>query len=546
MKAICLNFQVHQPVRLKRYRFFQIGNDFHYYDDFQNKYLLNRIAERCYLPVNKLLLDLIEKHKGKFKVSFSVSGTAIEQFALYNQDVLDSFKKLAKTGCVEFLAETYYHSLSSLHSPSEFQQQVNEHIKALKKHIGFTPVTFRNTEMIYSDQIAEMVDDMGFDVMLTEGARHILGWKSPNFLYCNALNPRLKLLLRNFKLSDDIAFRFSNTNWNEWPLTADKFCTWMKALPKNEEIINLFMDYETFGEHQLQETGIFEFLKALPDVLLKSKHFYFTTPGDASEKLQPVSGVSVDYPISWADEERDLTAWLGNDLQKDAFEKVYALEEQVISSDNHELLKVWRNLQTSDHFYYMSTKWFSDGDVHKYFNPYGSPYEAYINYMNVLADFTLRLGQGTGGVKHYIETEEKEKEKEIKTKSEIINNTTMKNTSGTKKGPGRPRKYPKVEKPETGVKIRKPTRVKPKVTKFEEIIKIADNELKNFLRTVDTDVIFASIQGADELVMDKILSNVTKRSLLKYEHLMDTEPEKFTFSEIIIARKKMIKPFVNR
>lgn len=542
MKAVCLNFQVHQPIRLKKYRFFQIGNDYYYYDDFQNKYLLNRIADRCYLPMNKLLLELVTKHKGKFKVSFSVSGTAIEQFAQYNPEVLDSFRQLADTGHVEFLAETYYHSLSSLRSPSEFRGQVNEHIEALKKHIGYSPITFRNTEMIYSDAIADIVDDMGFDTMLTEGARHILGWKSPNYLYCYAGNPRLRLLLRNYKLSDDIAFRFSNQNWNEWPLTAEKFVYWMNSLPEKEEIINLFMDYETFGEHQLQETGIFDFFSALPDQIIRNSNYNFITPGEANELFQPVSSIHVEHPISWADEERDITAWLGNDLQKDAFEKLYALENELKTCSNPDLIKVWRNLQTSDHFYYMSTKWFSDGDVHKYFNPYGSPYEAYINYMNILSDFNIRLKEYDSE-----KTQEIQNVRDNQTELLTKNLTEMKKKAGVKRGPGRPRKYPVVEKPVSdGPKVRKPTRVKPKVSKFEEIAKIADNELKNFLRTLDTDIIFASLQGADEAVKDKVLSNITKRSLTKYELLMDMNPDKFDEKQIASARRKMIKPFINR
>jgi alpha-amylase/alpha-mannosidase (GH57 family) len=309
-------------------------------------------------------------------------------------------------------------------------------------------------------------------------------------------------------------------------------------LPATEEIVNLFMDYETFGEHQLQETGIFEFMRALPQAIMHSKSFEFITPGVAAEKLQPVSPVQVDHPISWADEERDLTAWLGNDLQKDAYEKIYALEDEVKQIGNATLLGVWRHLQTSDHFYYMSTKWFSDGDVHKYFNPYGSPYEAYINYMNILSDFALRLKDSeiikmNTDKNSYIE--QIIKPKDINMKSEV------------KRGPGRPRKYPVSEQPKikTG-DTRKPTRVKPKVTKFDEIMKIADNELKNYLRTLDTDIIFAALQGADEAVMDKVLSNITKRSLLKYEILMDTEPEKFNPKQISRARKEMIKPFVNR
>jgi alpha-amylase len=391
MKAICLNFQVHQPVRLKKYRFFQIGKDFYYNDDFQNSYLLNRIADKCYLPMNKRLLELINIYGEKIKVSFSITGTAIEQFAQHRPDVLESFAQLAKTDSVEFLAETYYHSLSSLASPQEFRSQIEIHQELLQHHFNYKPTTFRNTEMIYSQDIAQMVLDMGFDTMLSEGAKHILGWKSPNFLYCDAANPRMKLLLRNFKLSDDIAFRFSNQNWSEYPLTAEKFVSWIKQLPKNEELINMFLDYETFGEHHNSETGIFDFMNNLLSLFAKSSEFEMLTPSQISLKLQPVSGVHVDHHISWADEERDITAWLGNDMQKDAFEQIYSLEEMVIKVNDSDLFKTWRNLQTSDHFYYMSTKWFSDGDVHQYFNPYDSPYNAYINYMNVVSDFIFRL-----------------------------------------------------------------------------------------------------------------------------------------------------------
>lgn len=391
MKTICLNFQVHQPYRLKKYRFFQINNDIYYYDDFQNKYLLNRIADKCYLPMNNLLLDLIKKFNGKFKVSFSISGTAIDQFVEFRPDVIQSFKKLADTSCVEFLAETYNHSLSSLFDNEEFAFQVDKHKKAIKQYLGFETVSFRNTEMIYSDKIGEKVYEMGFDTMLSEGAKHILGWKSPNFVYVNSIQPKLKLLLRNFKLSDDIAFRFSNSNWSEWPLTAEKFTEWIDKLPENEEVVNIFMDYETFGEHQSIETGIFKFMESFVNNVLNKQNLSFSTPSQASKNLQAISAVHVDTPISWADEERDLTAWYGNDLQKDALLHLYKLKNQVYTLNDEDIFAVWRNLQTSDHFYYMCTKWFSDGNVHKYFNPYGSPYEAYINFMNVLTDFSIRI-----------------------------------------------------------------------------------------------------------------------------------------------------------
>jgi len=391
MRTICLYFQVHQPFRFRRYRFFDIGNDHYYYDDYSNESILHKVAQKCYLPANELMLKLIKKHKGHFKIAFSMSGIAMEQFRLYAPEVLESFKMLADTGKVEFLSETYSHSLSSLKGREEFERQVRAHDHLIKEYFGQEPKVFRNTELIYSDNIGAIVADMGFNAMLTEGAKHVLGWKSPNYLYCNAINPKLKLLLKNFKLSDDIAFRFSNKGWPEYPLTADKYVNWLNKTPDNEEVINLFMDYETFGEHQWKDTGIFDFMEALPGKVLKNSPFTFSTPSEVAQKLQVVSAVSVPYPISWADEERDLTAWLGNEMQKEAFDKLYSLGEKVIASDDDGIKQDYAFLQVSDHFYYMSTKFFSDGEVHSYFNPYNSPYDAFINYMNILSDFEIRV-----------------------------------------------------------------------------------------------------------------------------------------------------------
>jgi alpha-amylase len=391
MRSICLYFQVHQPFRLKTYRFFEIGVDHQYYDEYQNRTIVRRVADKSYLPMNKLLLGLIKEYGASFKVSFSISGIALDQFELYAPDVIDSFKALAKTGNVEFLGETYAHSLVSLKDAGEFKNQVKMHSDRIESLFGKRPTSFRNTELIYSDQIGEQVLDMGFNVMLTEGAKHILGWKSPNFMYCNAANPRLKLLLRNYQLSDDIRFRFSNQNWIEWPLTAEKFANWISSYDKNQQVVNIFLDYETFGEHQWAETGIFDFMKALPRQVMALSNYKFDTPSGIAAKIQPISAVSVPVPISWADEERDLTAWLGNDLQNEAIESLYALLPRFKGCASPELKKDWINLQSSDHFYYMCTKWFSDGDVHNYFNPYSTPYEAFINYMNVLSDFIARL-----------------------------------------------------------------------------------------------------------------------------------------------------------
>ena len=391
MRTICFYFQVHQPFRFRRYRFFDIGNDHYYYDDYSNESILQKVAQKCYLPANALMLDLIQKHKGKFKIAYSISGIAMDQFRLYAPEVLESFKKLADTGQVEFLAETYAHSLCSLKGKEEFQRQVKAHGELIHEHFGQVPKVFRNTELIYSDEIGAMVADMGYKAMLTEGAKHVLGWKSPNYLYCNAINPKLKLLLKNFKLSDDIAFRFSNKGWPEYPLTAEKYVEWLKQAPDNEEVINLFMDYETFGEHQWKDTGIFDFLKALPEKVFKKSTFTFSTPSEVARKLQVVSAVNVPHAISWADEERDLTAWLGNELQNEAFNKLYSLGEKVYASGDDAIKQDYTYLQVSDHFYYMSTKFFSDGEVHSYFNPYDTPYAAFINYMNVLSDFEIRV-----------------------------------------------------------------------------------------------------------------------------------------------------------
>ncbi|MGI6342596.1 MAG: glycoside hydrolase family 57 protein [Bacteroidales bacterium] len=393
MKYITLYFQVHQPSRLRTYRFFDIGADHYYYDDYQNKRTTQRIAENCYLPTNEILLELIKKYGSAFKVCFSITGTAIEQFQKYAPEVIKSFQKLAKTGNVEFLGETYSHSLASLKYPNEFRRQVKQHSELMKSLFNYTPTAFRNTELIFSDQIAEQVWDMGFRTILTEGAKQTLGWKSPNFLYCSAHNEKMKILLRNYQLSDDISFRFSQQDWSEWPLTAEKYLQWLNEINPKQELVNIFMDYETFGEHQKAETGIFEFLKAFPQQTIASGKWSFKTPSEVAVELSPVASISVDYPISWADEEKDLTAWLGNDMQKDAFESLYSLADIMEYCDDAELVNDWNHLQVSDHFYYMCTKWFSDGMVHHYFSPFDSPYNASINYMNIISDFIERVKQ---------------------------------------------------------------------------------------------------------------------------------------------------------
>ena len=411
-KSICLYFQVHQPTRLRLYRFFDIGKDSHYYDDFANRTILRRVAQKCYLPMNQLMLDLIKQYKGKFKIAYSISGSALEQFQRFAPEVIDSFRALAATGKVEFLAETYYHSLASLASESEFRHQVGKHAAKIEELFGIKPVTFRNTELIYSNGIGEMVYDLGYKTMLTEGARHIMGWKSPNYVYCGETQPKLKLLLRNYTLSDDIAFRFAANK-----VTAEQYVDWMKENAKEDEIVNLFMDYETFGEHQGAETGIFNFMKALPGAVLADGTFAFVTPAEAVKKHKPVSDLPVDDPISWADEERDITAWLGNELQSEAFKKVYAMTEKLSIVNDEELWSDFGHLQESDHFYYMCTKFFSDGEVHKYFNPYDTPYEAFINYMNVISDFQIRLDEKRAALDVKETAVEELKEKPVRKKA---------------------------------------------------------------------------------------------------------------------------------
>ena len=393
MPAVCFYFQVHQPYRLRHYTVFDIGQKHNYEDTVANEGIMRKVASKCYLPMNAVLLELIEKHQGAFKISFSISGTALDQFATYAPEVIESFQKLVRTGCVEVLSETYTHSLAFLISEEEFKAQVAQHAAKVHELFGLGPSVFRNTELIYCNRLAACVESMGYEGILAEGADHVLGWRSPNYVYQPINCHKIKLLLRNYALSDDIAFRFSNEQWAEYPLNAEKFAQWAHAVNSAGEVINLFMDYETFGEHQWESTGIFDFMRALPDRLLAHPDFSFKTPTEVVRNVAPTAKLDVEHPVSWADAERDLTAWTGNDMQTDAIEAVYRLAPRVAETDDPHLLRTWRRMQTSDHFYYMCTKWFSDGDVHKYFNPYGSPYEAYINYMNALADFELCIRQ---------------------------------------------------------------------------------------------------------------------------------------------------------
>lgn len=393
MVAVCFYFQVHQPFRLRHFSVFDVGQNHNYFDDQKNREVMKKVAEKCYLPTNQLLLKLITRYKNTdrpFKVSFSITGTAIEQFELYAPAVLESFKRLAETGHVEFLSETYYHSLSVLYSKEEFKHQVELHKKLIKKHFNQTPKIFRNTELIFSNEIGKLVEEMGYKGIIAEGADHILDWRSPNFVYQPVTCDSIKLLLKNYKLSDDIAFRFSNKGWESYPLTTPKFTEWVNAANGNGDIINLFMDYETFGEHQWEDTGIFKFLEHLPEEFLKHPDASFITCSEAI-KYPVRDKLDFHLPVSWADLERDLSAWRGNKIQDSALHEVYAIEQEVKNTQNEKLIEDWRRLTTSDHFYYMCTKWFSDGDVHKYFNPYENPYDAFIIFMNVLQDIELRI-----------------------------------------------------------------------------------------------------------------------------------------------------------
>ncbi len=393
MVKICFYFQVHQPHRLKKYSIFDIGKDNDYFDHKKNKEVMRKVARKNYLPMNNLLLHLIRKHNGKFKASFSITGTAMEQFEEYAPEVLESFKELAKTGHVEFLNETYHHSLSYLYSKEEFREQLELHRKMIKKHFKQEPKIFRNTELIFNNELAKHIEDLGYEGIIAEGADHILQGRTPGYVYKAVSTEKIKVLLKNYKLSDDIAFRFSNKGWEEHPLTAEKYASWIHSHNGSSEIINLFMDYETFGEHQWEDTGIFTFMKQLPEEILKHPDNEFVTVSEAVKKHEPRDVIDNHNFTSWADVERDLTAWLGNSLQNSAKQELYKIEKHVKATRNKELINTWRKMTTSDHFYYMCTKWFNDGDVHKYFNPYDSPYEAFITFMNVLNDFTRRINK---------------------------------------------------------------------------------------------------------------------------------------------------------
>lgn len=403
MASICFYFQVHQPYRIKKYRIFDVGHDHNYFNDrserdLNNEKILHKVAKKCYLPTNNLLLELLRRHP-EFKVAFSFSGVFLDQLEEFSPETLTSFQKLVKTGRVEILDETYYHSLAFLYSKDEFVRQVALHRAKVKKLFGMTPTVFRHTELIYNNELAKFVEGMGYKAILAEGADHLLGWRSSNFVYRAPNVTKIKTLLKNYRLSDDIAFRFSSRDWAEWPLTSEKFARWVDAVNGNGNLVNLFMDYETFGEHQWEDTGIFDFMRALPRELLKHPDNDFVTPSEAAKRYPVVGEFDAHNFVSWADIERDLSAWLSNNMQKEAMGNLYALEGDVLATKDEKIIEDWRKLQTSDHFYYMCTKWFADGDVHKYFNPYDTPYEAFIAYNNVLQDLRLRIDTAKKGKK---------------------------------------------------------------------------------------------------------------------------------------------------
>ena len=397
MLTVCPYFHVHQPHRIKRYRVFDIGNDSEYFNasdetDLNNERVLRKVARKSYIPATKVLKELLDTHP-EFRFSLSFSGTVLDQFEMHMPEVLRAFQDLVATGRVEVLADTYYHSLAFFYSRSEFERQVELHKNRVQSLFGYTPRVFRNTELSYTNSLAKWCEDNGYLGIMAEGWDPILGWRSPNYVYTPKGCSSIKVLLKNYKLSDDIAFRFGNKGWESWPLSADTYANWLHAHHGDGQTINLFMDFETFGEHQWEDTGIFNFLKVLPEKILSHGETSFKTASETAVAYDSVGEIDVPHILTWADTDRDLTAWVGNDIQRDAIGAIYNMEESVLASEDASLIETWRKLQTSDHFYYMCTKWFQDGDVHAYFSPYESPYDAYIAFMNALSDLQLRISE---------------------------------------------------------------------------------------------------------------------------------------------------------
>jgi len=386
MPSVCFYFQVHQPTRLK-FRCWEWANRAEdYFDHDANREIMRKVADKCYLPANETMLRLIEKHQGEFKISYAITGVCLEQMERYTPEVIESFQKLVNTGCVELVAETYYHSLAACYDEQEFREQVEAHAKIIRRLFNYEPTVFRNTELIYDDNIGRIVSEMGYKAILTEGPDDIMEWRNPNLVY-RVPGQDTRILTKNYKLSDDIAFRFSNRGWSEYPLTAEKFAWWLHEQAGDQQVVNLFMDYETFGEHQWEDTGIFQFLEHLPDRVFDNCWWNFKTPSEVVASYEPQAELFFPRTTSWADMERDLTAWRGNSMQQRSLERAFALGEQVRASGDEQLIHTWRKLLTSDHFYYMCTKWFSDGDVHAYFSPFDNPYDAFVAYANVVSHF---------------------------------------------------------------------------------------------------------------------------------------------------------------
>ncbi len=395
-KSIVLYLHVHQPYRLRHYTVFDTSNKHDYFNDSDidinkgNKAIFDKVSQKSYLPTNRILKELLETTD--FKVSLSITGVILEQMKSWSSEVLNSFKDLVATGKVEILAETYHHSLAFFHSKNEFERQVEMHQKIVQDIFGVKPMVFRNTELTYNNDLGYWADQANYKGIITEGWDPILGWRNPNHVYQPAYTRKIKLLLKNYRLSDDLAFRFGDRDWSEWPLNVEKYCHWMSNDP-DSSIFNLFMDYETFGEHQWQESGIFDFLRHLPSEWLKDHNHKFMTVSEAIDNYDALDRIDVPNTITWADTERDLSAWIGNSMQVAAINAIYQLEESILATNDFGLIEDWRKLQTSDHFYYMSTKYFNDGDIHSYFSPFANPYEAFMNYMNVYHDLKYRISE---------------------------------------------------------------------------------------------------------------------------------------------------------
>jgi alpha-amylase len=437
---VCFYFQLHQPRRVRRYQVFDIGSGSSYFDETRNADTLRRVAAHCYLPATRMLTHLARTEGAR--VSMSISGALVEQLVSTSPETLESLQALVASGGAELLSETSQHSLASLRSPEEFTDQVMLHRALMKTTFGVTPRVFRNTELIISDHLTPVVSKLGFDAMLVEGADAVLGWRSPNHVYASHAAPSLRLLARNYRLSDDVAFRFSARDWSEWPLTAEKYAAWIAANPG--DVVNVFMDFETFGEHQHEGSGIMHFLGALPAALRRAG-VKMVTPSELAQR-KPVGQLSYPGAMSWADTERDVSAWLGNGLQHAAHERLYAMRDSVLGTRDSELIHTWRQLSTSDHFYYMSTKWHADGDVHTYFSPYNSPYDAYISYMNVLRDVEQRVG---------IAGEKQVRDRSVETADRSSGTRAARATNGKRKTADR--------RPQTAAKAK--AKAKPKAAK---------------------------------------------------------------------------------